>query len=532
MKKSKQKKAFTLTELLVVVIVIGVLSAVVLPKFSKVVETRKTTEAEELMSAVRTEQEKRCALDKSYVTSLTAVKDIVPSGTSKNYAYSLTSTGMEAQSKGKYGYTLKMPSYADGRICCENEAECAKLNKDYPLCSALMARADYRSGAECAGESEEKQCTGSSTRSCGCNNGGTQTRTCDTSTGTWSGWSACSISDACSCEGESTRACGCQGKGTQTRTCNTSNGTWGEWGACSVADECECTGTKPEESQTCNDCGTQTRSVTCNASTGEWSTGAWGECSKTEEECLEEQDCCSDSLSESAFKECLAAKYGLSSTEYVCANGTNLGYHADIGSISGAAACASKLVGFGCFLRAANGRCESSDTYCQQLRSDNIGWISGGFKKYACSGATPNISAPTPVEPEEQWTWQTADWSNSLIRNGSCNSMNPSAIVAEHCASSKAMNGMVDSCPSTPTEGVQCQLSCRLGGKVYPKGTLMNYDQLVANHTVLSAFNDVSCTCLGSMVGSGPDAHCGGNQACHTICVIPYTHTVKYAVKQ
>ena len=281
----KRKKAFTLTELLVVVIVIGVLSAVVLPKFSKVVETRKTTEAEELMSAVRTEQEKRCALDKSYVTSLTAVKDIVPSGTSKNYAYSLTSTGMEAQSKGKYGYTLKMPSYADGRICCENEAECAKLNKDYPLCSALIARADYRSGAECAGEPEEKQCTGSSTQSCGCNNGGTQTRTCDTSTGTWSSWSACSISDACSCEGESTRACGCQGKGTQTRTCNTSNGTWGEWGACSIADECECTGTKPEESQTCNDCGTQTRSVTCDTATGQWKTGNWNTCSKTEQEC-------------------------------------------------------------------------------------------------------------------------------------------------------------------------------------------------------------------------------------------------------
>ncbi|MDD7578242.1 MAG: prepilin-type N-terminal cleavage/methylation domain-containing protein, partial [Elusimicrobia bacterium] len=58
-----KKKAFTLTELLVVVIVIGVLSAVVLPKFSKVIETRKTTEAEELMASVRTEQEKRCALD-------------------------------------------------------------------------------------------------------------------------------------------------------------------------------------------------------------------------------------------------------------------------------------------------------------------------------------------------------------------------------------------------------------------------------------------------------------------------------------
>ena len=55
MKNNRKKKAFTLTELLVVVIVIGVLSAVVLPKFSKVIETRKTTEAEEMMAAVRTE---------------------------------------------------------------------------------------------------------------------------------------------------------------------------------------------------------------------------------------------------------------------------------------------------------------------------------------------------------------------------------------------------------------------------------------------------------------------------------------------
>ena len=149
--KLKKKKAFTLTELLVVVVVIGVLSAVTLPKFSKVMETRKTTEAEDLMSAVRTEQEKRCSLDKPYLTDINELKDILPTQTTKNYDYSLTSDGLGilASSKGKYNYTLSMPSYKDGRLCCEG-TECSKLNKDYPLCDDLRGAADFASGSECS----------------------------------------------------------------------------------------------------------------------------------------------------------------------------------------------------------------------------------------------------------------------------------------------------------------------------------------------------------------------------------------------
>ena len=248
MKLNKKKKAFTLTELLVVVIIIGVLSAVVLPKFNKIVETRKTTEAEELMAAVRTEQEKRCALDKDYLTEVTKLTEVLPTDTTKNFTYTLTSTGIKASSKGKYAYELQMPSYADGRICCENETECLKLNKDYPLCSELLAKADYDEGTACAGTVAAPppvyECSGPSTQTCGCNNAGVQTRTCNTSTGEWSAWSACT-----------------------------------------VADECECTGTKPATSQTCNSCGTQTRTVTCNTSTGEWSAGSWSTCSKKTAEC-------------------------------------------------------------------------------------------------------------------------------------------------------------------------------------------------------------------------------------------------------
>ncbi|MBR4682186.1 MAG: prepilin-type N-terminal cleavage/methylation domain-containing protein, partial [Elusimicrobiaceae bacterium] len=83
--KINKKKAFTLTELLVVVVIIGILATVALPKFNKVLMTRRTTEAEEIMRAIRTEQERRCALDKPYVTNLSALSDIVPNTSTDSY---------------------------------------------------------------------------------------------------------------------------------------------------------------------------------------------------------------------------------------------------------------------------------------------------------------------------------------------------------------------------------------------------------------------------------------------------------------
>ncbi len=48
------------------------------------------------------------------------------------------------------------------------------------------------------GEKATIPCSGLSSESCGCNNAGVRTRKCDTSTGKWGAWSACSIDD-CSC---------------------------------------------------------------------------------------------------------------------------------------------------------------------------------------------------------------------------------------------------------------------------------------------------------------------------------------------
>ena len=132
-----KKKAFTLTELLVVVVIIGVLSAVVLPKFTKMLDTRKATEAESVMRAVRNEQEARCTLDKNYTGVATKLASLPKS--SKHLTYSLDEKGITATGSK---YTLSIPSYTDGRICCDDTCEgcaakCNDLNKDYPKCSEL-----------------------------------------------------------------------------------------------------------------------------------------------------------------------------------------------------------------------------------------------------------------------------------------------------------------------------------------------------------------------------------------------------------
>ncbi len=281
-KANNKKKAFTLTELLVVVIVIGVLSAAVLPKFSKVIETRKTTEAEELMASIRTEQEKRCALDKPYIADdISRLNDIVKNPDTKNYEITLQGTGVIASSKGNYSYTLEMPSYLDGRICCRGN-DCEKLNKNYPNCDEGFT---YEPSPEsCAGtippvEPEIHLCTGSDTQACGCQNKGTQSRTCNTTTGEWSDWSACSISDSCECTGEKKERQACTagntcGFETRTATCDVTTGEWkyGAWNTSACA-------AKPETTKECDAgyTGTQTRSVTCT--NGSWVMGDWqGEC--------------------------------------------------------------------------------------------------------------------------------------------------------------------------------------------------------------------------------------------------------------
>ena len=149
-KKQLLKKAFTLTELLIVVIVLGVLSAVAVPKFSRVLETRKTTEAEHVLTALRAEQEHRCVLGKEYQLQTGRTETLADAKSGKNYTYSLTRTGAKATSAK--GYSIQMPSYKNGVLCCEG-SYCNSLNKSYPSCDSVSVPQD-----ECASSCSDCSC--------------------------------------------------------------------------------------------------------------------------------------------------------------------------------------------------------------------------------------------------------------------------------------------------------------------------------------------------------------------------------------
>ena len=332
MKLNRKKKAFTLTELLVVVIVIGILSAAVLPKFNKVIETRRTTEAEELLTAIRTEQERRCTLDKPYAGYFDDLGDIIasksdtPKTETKNYSYQLEEHGASATRLDK-DYKIAIPSYSDGRLCCEG-SYCASLNKNYPLCSELKPEAALCAADLCEvayqcnpGATETKNCEcGSQSRSCsgGCqwsawsgscwnksggrteskscqeiqsNLRGTTTRVCQPTCdgqGSCPAWTTtgCSVCQAPAGE-PTTQACPEGYSGTKTRTWNTSTCTWNAW-------QGTCTCNPPAGEPTSQSCpsgysGTQTRSWnystcswnawqgTCKAYKYEWKTISWDE---------------------------------------------------------------------------------------------------------------------------------------------------------------------------------------------------------------------------------------------------------------
>ena len=142
--------------------------------------------------------------------------------------------------------------YSDWSACfgegeCMPDAISACGNGGERVCGGMC-----RWGTACTGQT----CTGASSERCG--DCGTRTRTCDTNTGAWSGWSECRNEGDCS-PGE-TRSCGSGGMQTCSNTCRWNEACPGQM--CDGPDERVCAD---------NQCITQGR--TCDMNTGSY--GAW-----------------------------------------------------------------------------------------------------------------------------------------------------------------------------------------------------------------------------------------------------------------
>ncbi|MBP5616564.1 MAG: hypothetical protein J6X06_02055 [Elusimicrobiaceae bacterium] len=126
----------------VVVLVLAIVFAgVLVSAFSRRNGTGQARQAEEFMRLVRNEQEDRCFDGKRYASSPRYLKSFLKHDKqSKLVAYDLTSGEGISVHSGVYGYTLQMPSYADGRICCNN---CNKLSRKYSSCRSLQRRPDF-----------------------------------------------------------------------------------------------------------------------------------------------------------------------------------------------------------------------------------------------------------------------------------------------------------------------------------------------------------------------------------------------------
>ena len=436
--KTTNRRAFTLTELLIVVIVIGVLSAVTLPKFNRVIENRKVTEAEEMMSAVRTEQERRCTLDQNYTTNFDSLSDVIASANTKNYTYSLQSQGISAKSNSG-DYTLKILSYEDGSYCCTG-AGCKKLNKNYPDCATLSFPTSNCAGTEGAITPPGTEPTPVEPEEPECSDGAVQ--------GSQS----------------------CNGCGTQT----TQKCVGGKWvaslGECSkTAEECasECTDGAVSGSQTCNGCGTQT---TQKCVGGKW-VASLGECSKTQEEC----STCTEGETRNGTTPCLN---GCGVELQQCINGEWKGVNCNL---KPGAECP---VGYEQKTQCSDGksfsikRCNSSCKFEEIQACPELGCSDYNYKvshKAECCPSAPSTDSTCWTCGKPTFEWASTSNRGTLVR---------SSNFAANSPPQACRNKTLSSCPSSVTSTNQICKNASAGancdghqGKYCPKTLSYSYTQ-------------------------------------------------------
>ena len=148
------KRGFTLIELLVVVLIIGILSSVALPQYTKSVEKSRSTEAVTLLGNLANAEQIYFMNGNGYTSTLSDLDIEIPSQT-KNFVISVNSAtsssfvatatrannGVAATGNNAYGLKISMSNGAVTRTCCGTES----------ICKSIKSGSDWTySGATCS----------------------------------------------------------------------------------------------------------------------------------------------------------------------------------------------------------------------------------------------------------------------------------------------------------------------------------------------------------------------------------------------
>ncbi len=334
--KSK-KKGFTLTEVLVVVLIIGVITAIAYPMYTKTINKSRAVEAINLIEMVRNKQVANMARHGEYVESFRNMGRIVADEEAQEFkdegailkvgkyelAMNTTTNCMTASyvpAEGKPAAFTFSSRYdksglgcdgdicstfgniigtsgdicncggksCDGNLTIDNKTCQCKCNLscdggrvlDATSCSCSCTGDKVWNGSACV-QNCNKECPSGPTVENG-SNCGSRSRTCDKCTGNWNSWGPWSGTKT------DTKPCGSGFSGTMTRTC--SNNAWGEFdtsGCVGTLKECDWAN-KPDIEQPCPNCGVRRQTLECNKQTGQWIPSGFGTCVGTK---TQSKDC-------------------------------------------------------------------------------------------------------------------------------------------------------------------------------------------------------------------------------------------------